>query len=364
MANGMISFLVALVIWAIIKQWNQSPFLLKFSFLKSRKRMFFVICILGIIIRIGFVYSINPIQKVSLHQLSVGQGDSLLYQQQTLQGQITGMVDVGSFYRFKVKDWLEVLNRYQVQQMDWLILTHLDEDHAGNLLKLLSLIPVKCVVIQEDFFKTEQWSHLNQTIREWGLNIRWAHQASDCELPSNISVMDLSLPVIKVLHKKTKRTQRGNQTMLGVQIQLTPDLSYYNFGDASKEQEMIFVTLNQRQHQMGNQYQRALSAALRGTRQNPVVKMPQTILKLSHHGSKYSTAEELLALFQETSKVTAWVSVGHNTYGHPHPRVLQTLNQRQIPLKRTDLMGDLSVECVQIDLFQWYHCGEKYINDR
>ena len=55
-----------------------------------------------------------------------------------------------------------------------------------------------------------------------------------------------------------------------------------------------------------------------------------------HHGSKYSTSEELLAAL---SPETVCVSVGSNSYGHPAPETLERLYQHGCAVYRTDTDG-------------------------
>ncbi|WP_198170483.1 ComEC/Rec2 family competence protein [Deinococcus arboris] len=62
------------------------------------------------------------------------------------------------------------------------------------------------------------------------------------------------------------------------------------------------------------------------------------VLKAAHHGSRYSTGEALLA--QATPADTV-LSVGRNTYGHPHPDVLARLAQAQSRVWRTDQVGTI-----------------------
>ena len=58
------------------------------------------------------------------------------------------------------------------------------------------------------------------------------------------------------------------------------------------------------------------------------------IIKIAHHGSKYSTTEVFLEYVHATSAV---ISCGKgNVYGHPHEETLQRLEDREIPIYRTD----------------------------
>ena len=64
------------------------------------------------------------------------------------------------------------------------------------------------------------------------------------------------------------------------------------------------------------------------------------ILKVGHHGSKYSTCE---AFLKATSPHEAIISVGAlNYYGHPANEVIDLLNKYDVKIRRTDLEGTIS----------------------
>ena len=70
------------------------------------------------------------------------------------------------------------------------------------------------------------------------------------------------------------------------------------------------------------------------------VNLQSDVLKVSHHGSKYSTS----ALFLENVKPEiAVISVGKNSYGHPTPETLQRLENFGIKVLRTDQGGDIEI---------------------
>ena len=63
------------------------------------------------------------------------------------------------------------------------------------------------------------------------------------------------------------------------------------------------------------------------------------VLKVSHHGSLTSTSWGLL---KPTDPEVALISLGKdNSYGHPHPVILDRLNQVGAKIFRTDLDGDI-----------------------
>ncbi|MCY7477198.1 hypothetical protein M5W70_08535 [Paenibacillus larvae] len=66
------------------------------------------------------------------------------------------------------------------------------------------------------------------------------------------------------------------------------------------------------------------------------------VLKVAHHGSKTSTSPEWLDYWKPK---LALISAGvNNRYGHPSPDILERLEQRQIPVLRTDLLGEVEVQ--------------------
>ena len=62
------------------------------------------------------------------------------------------------------------------------------------------------------------------------------------------------------------------------------------------------------------------------------------VLVVGHHGSRYSTSEELLEAVRPEAAV---VSVGSNHYGHPAAQTLRRLAEAGVRVYRTDLQGDI-----------------------
>ena len=60
------------------------------------------------------------------------------------------------------------------------------------------------------------------------------------------------------------------------------------------------------------------------------------VLKVAHHGSRFSTSEAFLS---DKKVDAAVISVGYNHYGHPSGEVLERLSGFQIPYYRTDKGG-------------------------
>ena len=65
------------------------------------------------------------------------------------------------------------------------------------------------------------------------------------------------------------------------------------------------------------------------------------LLKVAHHGSKYSTSERFLGM---TKPETAIISVGKNSYGHPTKELLERLQTIGARILRTNLDGTIKIK--------------------
>jgi competence protein ComEC len=60
------------------------------------------------------------------------------------------------------------------------------------------------------------------------------------------------------------------------------------------------------------------------------------VLKIGHHGSRYSTGDEFLAA---VSPKVAVFQVGKNNFGHPHPSIIDKCLKKGIIVYRNDKNG-------------------------
>ena len=73
-----------------------------------------------------------------------------------------------------------------------------------------------------------------------------------------------------------------------------------------------------------------------------IKKDDYTLLKCAHHGSRYSTPEELLKLVRpELTLISAGVG---NSYGHPHEELLQRLSEAKSRIYVTADTGAVILE--------------------
>jgi beta-lactamase superfamily II metal-dependent hydrolase len=66
------------------------------------------------------------------------------------------------------------------------------------------------------------------------------------------------------------------------------------------------------------------------------------VLKVGHHGSKYSSSERFIeAVRPEYAVIQSGVD---NSFGHPHSETLKVLNNNNVEALRNDLLGDVICE--------------------
>ena len=71
------------------------------------------------------------------------------------------------------------------------------------------------------------------------------------------------------------------------------------------------------------------------------------VLKVAHHGSKYSSSEEFL---MAANPEIAVISVGKNNYGHPSSEVIDKLKAQGIKVYRTDQNGAIGIKFYSNDI--------------
>jgi len=260
------------------------------------KNIFFILISLIVFNLIAWSFVLKNDDHLKVVFFNVGQGDSIFIE--TSRGHQI-LIDGGPDN--SVLNSLEkVMNPFD-KNIDMVILTHADKDHLGGLISVLKTYNIDSFVWTGAQSDSEIFKELVDLIKNENVvnvDIHDRILAADIELeiynPSD-SVEDIkdlndTSIVAKLVH--------GNSKFL-----LTGDLSS-NFED-----DLI------------NDFD-----------------LKSNILKIGHHGSKYSTSDEFL---KAVSPNCAVIQVGKNSYGHPAERVMSLLEKNNVKILRTDINGDI-----------------------
>ncbi|MFF2481607.1 ComEC/Rec2 family competence protein [Paenibacillus sp. NPDC058071] len=285
--------------------------------------------------------------------IDVGQGDAIHIR--TPSGKHI-VVDGGGTMQFRKpgEEWKErsdpfevgrkvvvpLLMKRGVHEIDMLVVTHLDSDHIRGLKALIETIPVKRIWWNGTLKKAEDAAELFKLAedraiplykaeagRQWNpdrhtrVTVLWPKVLGEEESGAGNAMGAKVIPIVK------------DQNESSVVLHLTlHESSFLLTGDINSDTEASIIRLWQPE-----------TAPLDGCCAGA------DVLKVAHHGSRYSTSEAWLRRWRPSSAV---VSVGAtNSYGHPHPDVLKRLETERIGLLRTDRDGETAYKATADGLF-------------
>lgn len=243
--------------------------------------------------------SFSPLRVVFLN---VGQGDAILIS----QGKTQVLIDGG-------RDGKVLLGRLGRQMPFWdrqiesVIATHPDADHVGGLAAVISRYHVSAYLSNGLEGESEVFRHLRETLeadRSVGQSVIGTQSRIVFPGGAELRVLFPENGVAKAL-SETNEGSIVARLVFG-------DTSFLFTGDLPHEETVL-----------------------------PDIT-PTKILKVAHHGSKYSTSDEWLSRVRPDDAI---VSVGKNRYGHPSDEVLSRLRQRGVRILRTDQQGDIVYVC-------------------
>lgn len=240
--------------------------------------------------------------QVEVHAIDVGQGNSFLIK----TGSSTVLIDAGE--NDQGDTVLSYLKSAGVTRLDLVIGTHPHSDHIGGLDYILSHVPADRVILPK---------------------------IPDSLLPTTRTYRDL-LDIIGEKGLQITPAKPGAQFDLGGATLTLLAPAGENFTDLNDYSVVARLDGGGSSFLFTGDCTAAGESALLEDGQNPDVD----ILFVGHHGSSTSSGKTFL---KAVSPMASLISVGaDNSYGHPHPEVVERLTGYG-PIYRTDLLGSLTV---------------------
>lgn len=238
--------------------------------------------------------------------LDVGQGQSVLL----ASGGQFALTDCGSANNWQDPGEMAACQLWTMgcRRLDCLILTHYDSDHISGAVKLLEHIPVSCLLVPELPEAGGPGAAILEAAEACGTEVRVLTELETLELGR--AWLTIYPPL-----------GGGEDNERGLSVL------------ASAGESDLLITGD-----MDSATERKLLAAY---------DLPDIeALVAGHHGSKYSTSNELLdALAPET----ACISVGSNSYGHPADETMRRLAEHGCAVYRTDMQCTIHLTLNQGD---------------
>ncbi|MDF2907861.1 MAG: hypothetical protein K0R34_3182 [Herbinix sp.] len=237
----------------------------------------------------------NPTDIMEVHFIDVGQGDAILVE----AGNSTMLIDAGENNKGTIVK--EYLDNQQITKLDYIIGTHPHSDHIGGLDTILDSFEVGKVLLPNAVHTTATFEEVLDALERHDLSITAPEVGAKYYLGSaSFTVLAPSMETYDEINNYS------------IAIKLTfGDTNFVLAGDAENKSELEMLETG--------------------------INLTADVLKLSHHGSSYSSSNEFLEAVNPTYSI---VCVGKdNEYGHPHAKTLQALLDRDIKLYRTDEQG-------------------------
>ncbi len=285
------------------------PYLFKkrIIFLKAKKykKIKYISALLFLIVFSMFFIRFSS-ELLEINFLAVGQGDGIYIKFPNNKNMIIDTGPPGKAGRQIEYNIISFLNYKGIKEIDYLIITHFDSDHAGGLKHLLYRKKVKHILISKH--KKEPLINYLENIVKQKNNSKLFYISEQNSFKIDECYLNFLNPPKNIISKDKNENS----------IVFNLEYGRYKFlftGDLSKEGENRILDT----HHL-----------------NKI-----DILKLGHHGSRTSTGNRLL---DECSPELAVISVGKNNYGHPAGEVLEKLELRNIKYLRTDKNGAVSIK--------------------
>jgi competence protein ComEC len=275
----------------------------------ARLRVLVVAVLAGVVIAVVPIRVLAPAWPPagwSAVACDVGQGDATVLA--TAEPDRAVLVDTGPDPRPVV----ECLNRLGVTGLPLVVLSHLHADHIGGLSAVLADWPVGAVAVGSARLPEWAWRQVRSDADRAGVPVVWLSAGQQLEWPG------LTLEVLGPSHVDP----RDSGEVTGTEI---------NNGSvvlrAGTRSGRILLT--------GDVEFAAQTDLLAST-----VDLSAEVLKVPHHGSRFTTPEFLAAVAARV----AMISVGTgNRYGHPSPLTVGRLAGEGALVTRTDLDGDCAI---------------------
>ena len=264
-------------------------YLLTIIIIKKRKYLYVLIVFL-------VFHYLSPSLKFNMEitMFDVGQADSILIAYPHNKTNI--LIDTGRTDYTMLNGIIPYLKSKGIRKIDYLIITHGDEDHIGGAKALINNFKVDNIILNRGEYSE--------------LEIELINNSDKINIINNVNKIKIGSRYIYFLNNKIFNNENDNSIVLYFQYL---KYKFLFMGDSSFVVEDYLLE----KYNLKN----------------------ISILKVGHHGSSTSSTSTFI---DTISPKISLISVGQNNYGHPDEEVLNNLNNSLI--YRTDITGTITIK--------------------
>jgi competence protein ComEC len=267
---------------------------------KNRNSIIAVLLVLNAFI-FWQVFAVSPNNDLRLYFLNVGQGDSQLV---ILPGGVKVIIDGGPANGAVLRELDKVL-RSTDRYIDLVIMSHPQLDHFGGLIDILRRYRVGAFLTSGRVGTAKAFSDLVNVLNTRG--VRSVILGAGDKIHYRKSLINILWPKPEFLTSK----ELNDSSIVAELI--------------SSNSKTLFTG------DIGENIEKELLKTYRST---------VDVLKVPHHGSKYSSSWDFLEVLKPKAAV---IEVGKNSYGHPTTQTLERLERVGAKIYRTDKDGTVEI---------------------
>lgn len=231
---------------------------------------------------------------LNVYFIDVGQADSILLEN---KGHYM-LIDAGN--NEDGPKLVNYFNEQDIKEFDYVVGTHAHEDHIGGMDDIIKNFKIDNFYMPDAITTTKTFEDVLDALEETNVIFQTP------KVNQTFNLQDTTITTLSV----TADEKNLNDTSIVLKVKHGTN-TFLFMGDASTKIEKNLL--------------------------NKDIK--SDVLKVGHHGSRYSTSLEFL---KKVSPEYAVISVGeNNTYKHPHEEILKRLEEQNIQIYRTDKQGTI-----------------------
>ncbi len=280
---------------------------------KNAKKLKYILIIVLIILLIYTLIYFKRNSELMIYFVDVGQGDCTLI---TTPENSNILIDGGgnlTGYDVGKNILIPYLLDKRINNIDYIFVSHFDEDHIGGIISLIKEIKVNTIFIPPllDKKENENYQELLGISKEKNIEVIELQRGTEIGIEENIKI-NILWPTDNLIEENDIN---NNSLVFTFNYK---EFSVLFTGDIEEIAEREILELDNKNELSAN------------------------ILKVAHHGSKTSSIEEFIE--QVNPQIVIFCVGKNNNFGHPNEEVVSRFDNKNSLIYRTDLHGEIKIQ--------------------